>query len=367
MIHEQVGARVGLVGNPSDGFGGKTIATLIGDFQASVTGWESPQIEIIPHPRFDPFSFRDLEHLVYTASLDGYYGGLRLLYAACKHFHSFCARQGIRLPRRSFTLEYDINIPRQVGLAGSSAITVAALRTLMALHDLTEEDIPRPLQPTFALEVETQELHINAGLQDRVVQVYGGLVYMDFNSELLKRDGHGYYEPMDLGLLPPLYLAYTNEPSDSGKIHNAVRTRFDDGDQEVVDGMKRFGELTDAAYAALKAGDYVSLGKLMNTNFDLRRKLYGDKWIGERNLRMIGLARSYGLPATFSGSGGAIVGFYDNEKQLRDAREAFRQEGFNFRMITPVLEAPGDRRERATELHRLHRLSLPQKTGLAIT
>ena len=40
VIRRTVGARVGLMGNPSDGFGGKTIATLIGDYAASVTLWE---------------------------------------------------------------------------------------------------------------------------------------------------------------------------------------------------------------------------------------------------------------------------------------------------------------------------------------
>jgi hypothetical protein len=35
------------------------------------------------------------------------------------------------------------------------------------------------------------ELGITAGLQDRVIQVYGGLVYMDFERGLVERHGHG--------------------------------------------------------------------------------------------------------------------------------------------------------------------------------
>ena len=66
---------------------------------------------------------------------------------------------------------YDTNIPRQVGLAGSSAIVTAAFRCLMQFYCLRDLDIPRKLQPQFVLDVETQELQINAGLQDRVVQV----------------------------------------------------------------------------------------------------------------------------------------------------------------------------------------------------
>lgn len=30
--------------------------------------------------------------------------------------------------------------------------------------------------------------------------------------------GHGIYTPMDIDLLPPLYLIYAENPSDSGKV-----------------------------------------------------------------------------------------------------------------------------------------------------
>lgn len=47
------------------------------------------------------------------------------------------------------------------------------------------------------LSVETRELGINAGLQDRVIQAYGGLVYMDFSKEHMHR-GYGEYEALDM-------------------------------------------------------------------------------------------------------------------------------------------------------------------------
>ena len=72
---------------------------------------------------------------------------------------------------RNFTLSYDTNVPRQVGLAGSSAIITSALRCLMAFFNLTESDLPKTERPSFILDIEKEELNINAGLQDRVVQV----------------------------------------------------------------------------------------------------------------------------------------------------------------------------------------------------
>ena len=56
--------------------------------------------------------------------------------------------------------------------------------------------------PQIILDVEREELGISAGLQDRVVQTYEGLVFMDFTG--LK----GVYTKMDQNLLPPMYLAY---------------------------------------------------------------------------------------------------------------------------------------------------------------
>ena len=88
------------------------------------------------------------------------------------------------MSRKNFTLSYDTNIPRQVGLAGSSAIVTSTLKCLMNFFNLTEHDLPKPKRASLALDVETSELFIQAGLQDRVVQTYEGLVDMDFAKEL---------------------------------------------------------------------------------------------------------------------------------------------------------------------------------------
>jgi hypothetical protein len=55
-------------------------------------------------------------HLVQVERVEGegYYGGVRLLMATCKVFHSYCSAHGIPLHGRNFTLSYDTNVPRQV-------------------------------------------------------------------------------------------------------------------------------------------------------------------------------------------------------------------------------------------------------------
>ncbi len=337
VIRKVIGSRVGLLGNPSDGFGGKTIAAMIGDFWALVTIRDSAQVRILPHPELDPFAFASFDELAQVAERDGYYGGTRLLYAACKRFRDYCRERDIVLPDRGFTIGYDTNIPRQVGLAGSSAIVTAAIQGLMEFYGVSDDDIPQPLQPHLVLSVEIEELEIQAGLQDRVIQVYGGAVYMDFDPAFMAERGHGNYEPIALDLLPPMYVAWNpHATTTSGKAHNPMRFRYQKGDPEVISGMAQLAAFAEEGHAALKEGDFTTFGELMNENFDLRRRLYGDDAINGHNLQMIEIARAHGLPAKFPGSGGAIVGIYDDPERVQRTAQALEQAGYRFAVVKPT-------------------------------
>ncbi|KAL0716623.1 hypothetical protein Bca4012_065945 [Brassica carinata] len=107
---------------------------------------------------------------------EGYYGGVRLLMAICKVFRNYCKDNAIHLHQRNFTLSYDTNIPRQTGLSGSSAIISAALSCLLDFYNVRHL-IKLQVRPNLVLSAE-KELGIVAGRQDRVAQVYGGLVHM---------------------------------------------------------------------------------------------------------------------------------------------------------------------------------------------
>ncbi|MCX7591277.1 MAG: GHMP kinase, partial [Kiritimatiellae bacterium] len=185
IIRKKAYPRAGLVGNPSDGYYGKTIALTFGNFCAEVVLYETPDLQIMPSTR-DMSRFESIRHLAEDVRLYGYYGGIRLLKATVKRFYDYCVERGIELHERNFTIEYRSNIPHMVGLAGSSAIITAGLRALMAFYGVT---IPKPEQANLILSVELNELGISAGLQDRVAQVYQGLVYMDFDKTLMEKQG----------------------------------------------------------------------------------------------------------------------------------------------------------------------------------
>jgi len=321
IIRTRAHARAGLIGNPSDGYFGKTISIIIRNYAAEVTLYETPQLRILP-ARQDMLDYDSMDELASNISLYGYYGGVRLIKAAIKKFAEHFAARNIVLPHRNFTLRYHSTIPRLVGLGGSSAIVVAVMRALMRFYDL---EIPKTILPTLALHAETEELKIPAGLQDRVIQTYEGVVYMDFARHLLETQGYGAYEPLPKDCLPNLFVAYSEEHAEGTEVtHSDLRSRFDRGDRVVVAAMKKFASFAEQGRDAIVAGDTARLGELMNANFDLRRSIMTLK---PGQIAMVEAARKLGAPCKFAGSGGAVVGLYSSEKQYAALRDTYRALG----------------------------------------
>lgn len=330
ILRKKAYARAGFLGNPSDGYHGKTISMIVRNFYAEVVLYEWHSVDIILAEQ-DRARFRTVQDLANDVRMHGYYGGIRLIKATIKSFVEYCNEKGIELHSQNFSIRYTSNIPRQVGLAGSSSIIVATLRCLMEFYDV---QIPVEAQPSFVLSIEQDELGITAGLQDRVIQVYEGLVYMDFNIDS-EQVVDGYkcyrYEPLEVSLLPPVYIAYHDGLSEPTEIyHNDIRGRFNRGEPDVVNAMKRFAEITQEGRQALIDRDPGRLAELINENFDLRERI---SRLPGWQVEMIQLARECGASAKFAGSGGAIVGTYKDQKMLDQLKSRFAD--ISVRTIVP--------------------------------
>jgi glucuronokinase len=308
MIEGIAFARAGLLGNPSDGYFGKVIAVSIKNFSARVSLEDSRDLRIVP-PSDEEERYGSLPEFAGKVRLYGYYGGVRLIKAALKKFYEYGLSSGVVLPDKNFSVRYDSDIPRQIGLGGSSAIVTATLRALMAFYKLT---IPIEAQPGLILSAEMDELNINAGLQDRVAQVYEGCLYMDFDKDLLQDRGYGRYERLDAALLPPMYLAYKPALGKvSGRVLNEIRIKVDRGDPFTIKTLKKMAGLADEGRAAILDRDHDRLSRLIDENFDLRRSIMT---IPPANQDMIDTARACGASAHFAGSGGSILGSYLDER-----------------------------------------------------
>ena len=316
IIETYAYARAGLLGNPSDGYFGKTLAMTVRNFRARVLLYPSARLEI-KASKADMPVFESLEELYSLTRWRGYYGGIRILQALIVRLIDYCGEQGRELPNRNFTIEYESTIPLRLGMGGSSAIITAALRALCQYFEL---DIPLPIQAKLVLEAETKEIGVPAGPQDRVIQAYEGLVYMDFRRDLMESRGYGEYEHLDPKLLPPVYVAFRRSLSEGTEVfHNNVRERWRNGDPQIVRAMETWAGYAEEGRNSLLRGDHETFGRLVEANFDLRAQNYR---ISDGNLEMIRVARGAGATANFAGSGGAIAGTYRDEAMFRALRES---------------------------------------------
>ena len=315
--------RAGLIGNPSDGYFGKTIAFTFRNYAARIELWESPELELLPSRR-DHSVFESLAKLHEDVKLHGYYGGFRLLKATAKAFYEYCEGRALVIDGRNFTLRYRSDIPNRVGLAGSSALITACVRALMEFYNVA---ISRHSLANLVLTIENRELGIPAGLQDRVAKSYEGLVFMDFDRSIMESRGYGTYEPLDPAMLPPVYVAFREDLSEGTEVyHNDLRARWQRGEPDVLAAIEFWAGLTVEFRRALEAGDTAAMHRTINANFDKRASLYD---VGEGNRDMVKTARLTGASAKFAGSGGAIVGIYDGEEMFQRLEAAFAPKGIH--------------------------------------
>ena len=323
-------ARAGLLGNPSDQYGGKALACSIFDFEARVELAAADRFAVISNPeeRLDGAHFKEVAARLRER---GCYEADRLVRAAIVRFAEGADGLGAIPdddPSLKFHLRYETGIPRQAGLAGSSALVIATLRALAHWFD---RPLGRVELAERALAAEVEDLGIAAGPMDRVIQSYEGLMHMDFAEPRTPAS----YRRLDPGLLPPLFLGWDPRIGRaSGAIHRNVRLRWLAGDPEVRGAMEVFPALVDEGVACLERGDVAGFKKCVDRNFDTRASIFD---LGERDVRMVEIGRARGAAVKLCGSGGAVVGVMDDPDQFSEIEGGFRQAGF--RAIRPRLAA----------------------------
>ncbi len=312
-------ARAGLLGNPSDQYAGRAIALTLRDFEASVALEPADRFEIVPGAA-DETHADDARSAVARLREDGCHGGVRLLQATLLRFAGASARFVELAPddaRLRFRMRYESGVPRQAGLAGSSAIVIAALR---ALSSWFEEDFGPQRLAELALAAEVEDLGIQAGPMDRVIQAFEGVLFMDFTGP------GGERTPLDPSLLPALYVAWDPRTGlDSGRVHSEVRARWLAGDAQVRDAMEIFAGLADEGRECLERGDVERLCALVDRNFDTRASIYT---LGRADHEMVALGRDHGAAAKLCGSGGSVLGVLPDASVWPKLERAYAEAGY---------------------------------------
>ena len=267
MDEGSAAARAALAGNPSDLYGGAVLAVVLPSLVAHVAAEPAARLRVDPP-----------NALVEAAA----------------------GRLGV-----TARIEWRTEIPRSVGLGGSSALAIATLRAFRRMD-------PSELAE-LALAVEVEDLGIAAGPQDRYAQAYGGLTFMEFAGPRPE------CEPVDPALLPPLVIAWRDAAAeDSGAVHDKLGKALD------REPLRRLADLARNARRALVARDLHQFGRCVDSSFDIRRELMD---LDPRHVEMIHAARASGAAANYTGSGGAIVAVCDDRDHQAAVEAALRALG----------------------------------------
>ncbi|NLO73682.1 MAG: hypothetical protein GX100_06165 [candidate division WS1 bacterium] len=311
MIHVTAPGRGGIIGNPSDIYGGTVVSCTIAE-RAEALVSHSPVLTFDVYGHFQVLGQEaDLEYLPDLHYLDVAKAVWRYLRK------SELAEQGRIDPAATFHVRAGSNIPLQAGCAGSTAILMAILAGVLAHFGV---EMSRHALAELARAVERTELGVHCGFQDQYMILFGGLNCVDLRGkENHAGAGQPYatVEPLaaDVSELP-FVLANTGIQRHSGEFHAAPRQAWEEGDPRRRQGFERLGELGRLGKRALLDAQWEWLGELMNENCEIVRDLIG---LGEVNERLIEAALKAGaLGAKLSGAGrgGTIIALHPDPEWM---------------------------------------------------
>jgi galactokinase/mevalonate kinase-like predicted kinase len=298
--------RCGIVGNPSDMYGGSVISCSTTE-RATVTVADDDvlAIEVAGKTR----TVRTPEDL----EQDG--GLFDAVLAAIEYFD---------LEDAHFRVTVSSDIPLRAGLSGSTAVMTALTACLMEWMD--ERDIvPREgafwrrrshdnpwLLAEIVRHIELYFLKIVCGYQDAYMCTFGSLNFVDFRDKeyyrSLDREPFGTVENLaGRGPALPILLAHTGLQRISGAVHKPIRDRWLDGEQLVIDSMLRLGHLARMTKRAVLDGDWERLGEAMTENHEITRGLGSSSEENETVIRSALDAGAFSAKLAGAGKGGTII------------------------------------------------------------
>jgi glucuronokinase len=284
-----VPARVNLAGNPSDGYGGAVLSTVVPQLSARVEATVSHSLTVAGPER----SWRSIAELRSDTERYGHDGGDRLVTAALVTLDRLLPSEH---RRPALHVQWSTTIPRSVGLGGSSALVLATMQAALGCWGL---DVPPHELAEAALMAETDDLGLAAGLADRVAQVWGATVLTDC------RGPAPVISAVAVHGAPEVLLAWNPDaagPSD--RYHGALRDRFAAGEPGLAESMTELAGLADRAARALATGDRAGFSDAVDGSLRARCALGP---VPAAALAPVDDLRSAGAAVNFAGSGGALV------------------------------------------------------------
>ena len=157
--------------------------------------------------------------------------------------------------------------PAGAGIAGSSALTIAACG---ALAHWTGQSTDRDHLLQVAMNVECQTIRVPTGVQDYRPAMYGGVAAVELGVGGIDRRALD-VNPRDLE--QRIVLAYTGAPRNSGTNNWEIVKRHLDGDRHIFDCFERIRDTAVAMRTSLQEGDWDAVGRQIAEEWDNRKRL----------------------------------------------------------------------------------------------
>ena len=330
----RVPARVGLAGNPSDGFGGAVLSTIVPGLDACVTAAPSGTVVVAgPHLTEE---WPSVAVWLEDAGRNGHVGAQRIITASLWTLVTHLRRSAPRVAVPSgVTVSWHTGIPASVGLAGSSALAVA---TIDAVRQCWGLRLDRRVCAALALSAERDVLGIAAGWQDRIVQAFGRTVLVDAGS-MADIDGLSVprvdvVEPAEAMAGVRLVVGWREALGSSSDDYHAP-LRIDS--RSLAAPMAELAEVARRASRSVELGDVDGLSAAMDDTWRIRQS---SAPLRPEHAALVEAVRGSGVAATTPGSGGSVVALCGDADAVRRATAALAEMGcdsldFALRDVSP--------------------------------
>lgn len=322
----RVPARAGLVGNPSDGFGGAVLATPLAGIAATVTARPSAGVVFAPGVGSGAgrLAWSSLGSWWDAVALDGHGDEQRIISAALWTVVDHLRERGVA--HEGVELTWTTDVPRSVGLAGSSALAVGVIDACAAAWGVELD--PRVVA-ALALRAEREVLGIAAGWQDRIVQAHRCTVLVDA-STIEEVDGcevpavrrlHTPNTPA--GTSASLVVGWSDGAGESSDRYHAPLRR---SAEALAEPMRALAGLAREAAQDWGRGEYDNVASAMGEGWRTRQ---GCAPLRPDHAAVVEAVRAAGVEATTPGSGGSVVAMCLDDAAVGRVRDALQAAGLS--------------------------------------
>lgn len=258
--------RIGLAGGGtdvspySDQFGGAILNTTISlSAYACIEPITENKIIVEALDRDEKQEFDKLPLLPIDGTLDL----LKAVYNRIQKDHSFS------IP--GFRLSTFVDAPAGSGLGTSSTLVVAVLGAFKEMLNLPLDEYK---VAKYAYDIERNDLQLAGGKQDQFAATFGGVNYMEFNTDNSVIVNQLRIKPEYLHELENnLVLYFTSTSRESAAIINEQVKNVNSKNEKSIEAMHQLKEQAKLMKDAFLQGNLHEIGLLLDYGFDQKRKM----------------------------------------------------------------------------------------------